>query len=75
VLHTLRLLTSQRNEHAQPVIAQEKCDPNQHAKNDRKVEWFADAHVGSGCAAKIGCQQDRTKDGSTRNRVDDSTSQ
>ncbi len=72
-LPPLGKLTSQWNEFAQPVIAQEKPCPDQHAKNDRKVERFADAHMGSGCAAKIGCQQDRTQGGSTRNRIDDRT--
>src|SRR5713226_4190176 len=54
-----RKLTAQRDECAQPVVAQEKASPDQHADIDREkdvaVEWVADAQVGSGCAAKIAC--------------------
>src|SRR6266481_2138923 len=53
--------------------------PDQHAHVDREEDvrekGIADAQMGCDCAAKIPCQQDRTKDGSTRNHVDDDTSQ
>ena len=57
----------------QPVFAQVKPCPDQHAEKDRKVERFAGAHVGGGCAAKIGCQQDCAENRRTRNHIDGRT--
>src|SRR5712691_12392203 len=71
MLHPLRMLTSQWNQRTQPLIAQEKPSPDQHANDDREEERFAGAHVGSGCAAEIACHQDRTKNGGPRDSVDD----
>src|SRR5688572_14186265 len=66
-------LTSQRDECPNSFIAEEDPCPDHHAENDRRVEWIADPHVSGSCAAKIACQQDRAKNGSTRNGIDDST--
>src|SRR5438128_12230364 len=67
MLHPHRKLTSQWNVCAQPVISKEEPSPDQHAHVDREEDvrekGIADAHMGCDCAAKIACQQDRTKNG------------
>jgi hypothetical protein len=66
-VHPPHRLTSQRNDCAQPVIAQVKPKPDQHSDIDREEgvgeQWTADAHVRSDCATKIACQQDSAKNG------------
>src|SRR6266536_3725649 len=54
-----RSLISQGNQRAQPVIAQVKTKPDQHAENDREGYWkqsFTNAHVSSDCTAEIASQ-------------------
>ncbi len=46
-------LAFQRKERAQPVIAQEKPDPDQRADNDRHEIWIANAHMGCSCPTEI----------------------
>src|SRR5260370_17479375 len=79
MLHPHRKLTSQRNVCAQPVISKEEPSPDQHAHVDREEDvrekGIADAHMGCDSAAKIPCQQDRTKDEITRNPLNDNASQ
>src|SRR3979490_1933348 len=66
-----RLLASQRNESAQPLVAKVKPTPDKQGHIDRcediAEERIADAHVGSDCTAKIASQQDRSKNGGTWN--------
>ena len=66
-LRVLRPLPAQRNECAQPVIAQEAPSPDQHGDIDREEgvgeDWTADAHVGRDRPTKIARQQDRAEDG------------
>ncbi len=72
----LRLI-SQRNECVQPVFAQKDPTPHQRTDIDWEEEvgedWIADAQMGSDCAAQKPGQQDRAKNGGTRNRIDGST--
>jgi hypothetical protein len=51
----LRTLTSQRNQFAQPLIAQEKAQPDQHTENDGEVKRIADTHMRRGRSAEIPC--------------------
>src|ERR1700674_4540464 len=66
-----RRSASQRGEGAEPVFAQVKSSPDQHAKNDWEVERLTGAHVGNSCAAKIGGQQNGAEDRGRRNHVED----
>jgi hypothetical protein len=71
VHESLRRLAAQRNECAQPWIAQEKPSPNQHAENDRREEGIANAQVSGGGAAQIAGQEDCAKNGCARNHIED----
>src|SRR5271167_2125171 len=68
-------LPSQRKEFTQPGIAQPKSSPDQQAENGLTDEWIADAHMSGDRAAKITCQQNRSKNGGLRNQIDDRTGQ
>src|SRR5262249_28004017 len=70
------LVTSQRDECAQPRVTQEKPTPNEHADNHRKEEpWILEPHLGCGGAAQITREQDRAQDGGPRNHKESKADQ
>src|SRR6266849_367739 len=63
----------QRNQCAQPAIAQVQSEPQQHAQIGREQdvaeERIAYSQMRSDRAAKVACQQDRPEDRSTRKYI------
>ena len=68
------MLTPQRNERAQPFVAQVKPAPKQHREIDRKQdvaeERTSHAHMRGNGAAEIAGQQNRAENGRARNHVE-----
>jgi hypothetical protein len=68
-------LTPQRNEGAQPFVAQVESAPNQHGEIDREQnvaeERTSHAHMRGDSAAKIAGQQNRAENGRARNHIED----
>ncbi|MCU1318201.1 MAG: hypothetical protein JWN63_3523, partial [Candidatus Acidoferrum typicum] len=65
------LRAAERDEVAEPVFAQVKSSPDEHAKNDWEVEGLTGSQVRNSCAAKIGCQQNGAEDRGRRNHIED----
>src|ERR1017187_9525870 len=66
------------NERPQFLVAQENAQPDQDADDDRKYlfeQGRAGAHLDSGCAAEVACEQDRAEHGGARNDVEDDAEQ
>src|ERR1700691_2290046 len=64
----------ERDEDAQPLVAQVKSRPNHTAENDREQrvkQWVVDTQMSCHRAAEIACQQDRSEDRGPRNYVYD----
>src|SRR3954452_20354177 len=69
-----RRLAPQRDQSAQPDIAQVQAAPDQHAEEDREEDRepaLLGAHVGRDRAAEIAGQQDRSQDGGARDDVEE----
>jgi hypothetical protein len=57
----------------QPRITKMKPSPNEQAENDRADELLAYSHMRNDCAAKVPCQQNRTKNRGLRKHINRST--